>query len=107
VTTSTVAAAAAVSEAGPRLHGALADAGLSATSVNIDHDAGLAQQSGQAPTNGSADPRAGDGSRQGASPDRFTAAPGVRGSASPADGPGRIGQHRARHPLARTLDLHV
>ncbi len=43
VTTSTVAAAAAVTEAGPRLHDALAAAGLSATDVSVDHDAGLAQ----------------------------------------------------------------
>ena len=39
VTTSTVAAAAAVSEAGPRLHDALAGSGLTATGVSVDHDA--------------------------------------------------------------------
>ncbi len=57
VTTSTVAAAAAVTEAGPRLHDALAGAGLSATGVSVDHDAGLAQQFGQGA--GASDPRAG------------------------------------------------
>ena len=105
VTTSTVAAAVAVTEAGPRLHDALAGAGLSATGVSVDHDAGLAQQFGQGA--GASDPWAGahhnpghprPGSGAGAAVPHGDQGIGVAASI-PVRGP--------RHPEARSLDLHV
>ena len=107
VTTSTVAAAAAVTEAGPRLHDALAGAGLSSTGVSVDHDASLAQQFGQG-AGASADPRAGG---QGGTSHPRTPSDGGSAAAHRdrgierrlAGGPARP----ARHPEARSVDLHV
>ena len=105
VTTSTVAAAAAVTEAGPRLHDALAGAGLTSTGVSVDHDAGLAQQFGQG-AGASADPRAGGQGGTSHRGPRPTADPLPRtaiGGSTPSPAPARP----ARHPEARSLDLHV
>jgi flagellar hook-length control protein FliK len=108
VTTSTVAAAEAVTAAGPRLHDALAASGLTASGLNVDHDAALAgqgaagQQLGQGTPNGS--PDAGAGGRSG-SAHQGRGADGSSGGRHRLDvGPA---ESASRHPSARTLDLHV
>jgi flagellar hook-length control protein FliK len=102
VTTSTVAAAAAVTEATPRLHEALAGGGLTATGLDVDHESDLlGQQFGQQfghSGNASADGR--DGSAR-----ARTAGVGWTGSSRAVDLP--VAAPPDRHPSARSLDLHV
>jgi flagellar hook-length control protein FliK len=105
VTTSTIAAAAAVTEAGPRLHDALAQAGLTSTGVSVDHDAGLGQQSGQPPNPQTQAGAHGFGHRGSGAPTGTATGPtDHRGPTGPT---GSAVIPRSRHPQARTLDLQV
>jgi flagellar hook-length control protein FliK len=109
VTATSVAAAAAVSDAAPRLHDALASNGLTTTGVTVDHDAdlgGQGSQSGQHQGHGTAGPsadgrdahHAGSSRENGSTPGGFGR--GVHLDVDPTSPP-------SRHPAARSLDLHV
>jgi flagellar hook-length control protein FliK len=104
VTTSTLAAAAAVTEAAPRLHDALSGAGLNATGVSVDHDSDLSgQQPGAGGSGASTDPRGG------AQPGSAQAGRGY--GSGPPEGRHQVDIAPAvpqpRHRSARSLDLHV
>lgn len=107
VTTSTVAAAAAVSEATPRLHEALAGTGLNTTGLSVDHDADLlggqssGQPGGQHPTGASVD--GGNGGHAGRS-GAGTNGSGHSGQVTVDVPPQQPG---VRHPSSRSVDLHV
>lgn len=103
VTTTTAAAAAAVTEATPRLHDALAGGGLTTTGLDVDHDSDWSGQQFGLGGRPSADGR--EGARSGAGSGRSHPAPHWGGSVGGVDIP--LAPPPARHPTARSLDLHV